>query len=673
MPAAPVRYAAYALLALVVVAAYANSFSSQFVFDNNAILLDDPRLHAVTWAHMRDIFTRGYWWPSADLPLYRPLTTLSYLVNYAVLGNTDRPAGYHAVNLLLHAANIALAFGIAHRLSKRFWVAFSIAAIWAAHPLLTEAVTNIVGRADLLAALGVLGALYCYIRSHDAPARYRLRWQIGVLVAAVVAVCSKESGAILPAILILYDVLVGEGFGAWKTRWRFWLVTAVPLVLFLLARAIVVDTNAPHTFSSADNPIVGAGFLQGRLTAFAVLGRYLALFFWPSVLSPDYSFAQIPLATGSAVDIVAWLAVASLAVLAAVLATRARGIAFALAFAFLALLPSSNLLFASGTIMAERLMYLPALGLTAAVVTALALVADDKRRLPVLLGVTGVVVLAGTVRTFERNREWRDELSLWTAAVAAAPGSFKTHSAYAEALYQSDPSRANLDRVIAEQEQSLAILAALPDPAESIKPMHEAAVYNLERGDWLRAHNGSEDEVLAAYTQAAEHERRYLSLLDRARTYPNAPSAKDESDAYLLLATATSHLADPVAAATAARASRDRQPFESLAYRTEASALISAGRPDEAALTLMTGFMVSGDNALRTALLGLYAAGLDPDRCAAKENDRGVTILNDACAIVHRHLCAASAAVAAIYDHTGKTALAAATRTSAVTQFACGQ
>jgi hypothetical protein len=86
----------------------------------------------------------------------------------------------------------------------------------------------------------------------------------------------------------------------------------------------------------------------------------------------------------------------------------------------------------------------------------------------------------------------------------------------------------------------------------------------------------------------------------------------------------------------------------------------------------MTGFMVSGDSTLRTALLSLYAAGLDPDRCAAKENDRGITILNDGCAIVHRHLCAASAAAGAIYDKAGNADLAASVRANAVTQFGCG-
>jgi hypothetical protein len=637
------------------------------------IVLEDPRLRAVTASNLHDIFTHTYWWPYAETPLYRPLTTLSYLVNYAVLGNTDRPAGYHAVNLLLHLANVLLALAIGQRITRRLWVSASMAAIWAVHPLLTEAVTNIVGRADLLMSLGVLAALYCYIRQQEAPPKRRGRWQAGVFAAAVLAVFSKETGAIVPAALALYDVLLGEGLASWKTRRRGWALAAVPLALFLIVRVPVIEGASTRAFSSADNPLAAAGFWQARLTALAVLARYVALFLWPASLSPDYSFAQIPLATGSALDWFSWTVVAALAAAAILLAKRGGAIAFALGFALLTLLPSSNLLFASGTIMAERLMYLPALGLTAALVALLAPVARDERRVAVLVAVTAIVAVAATARSYARNRDWRDELSLWTSAVAAAPNSFKTHSAYAEALYQADPEKKNLPQVIAEKERSLSILAALPDPAENIKPMHEAAVYSLEYGDWLRAHGGSEEEVAAAYGKAAQHERRYTELLEAARRYPNPPSARDESDAYLLLATATAHLSDPAGAISAARASRDRQPFESKAYRTEASALIGSGRVNEAAVTMMTGFMVTGDAGLRTAVIGLYAAGLDPEGCASRQNDRGQTVLNEKCGVVHQHLCAASEAAAGIYDRAGRPELAAAARQNAVSQFACGR
>jgi hypothetical protein len=72
------------------------------------------------------------------------------LLNYSLFGNADRPLGYHVVNALLHTMNVWLVFGLALRIGRRMWPATLLAAVWAVHPLSTEAVTNIVGRADLL-------------------------------------------------------------------------------------------------------------------------------------------------------------------------------------------------------------------------------------------------------------------------------------------------------------------------------------------------------------------------------------------------------------------------------------------------------------------------------------------------------------------------------------------
>ena len=146
----------FAALALLVLLSYANSFRAGFVFDNRVLLLEDTRLRALTASNLDLILQKPYWWPFADTPLYRPATTLSYLLNYSLFGNADRPFGYHVVNVLLHTINVWLVFGLALRIGRRFWPATFVAAVWAVHPLGTEAVTNIVGRADLLAAFGVL-------------------------------------------------------------------------------------------------------------------------------------------------------------------------------------------------------------------------------------------------------------------------------------------------------------------------------------------------------------------------------------------------------------------------------------------------------------------------------------------------------------------------------------
>ena len=87
---------------------YLNSFRDGLPFDNQIAIVQDNRIHAATWANIDTILTTQYWFRGGATGLYRPLTTLSYLFNYAVLGNGTDPAGYHCINFLLHAINVAL-------------------------------------------------------------------------------------------------------------------------------------------------------------------------------------------------------------------------------------------------------------------------------------------------------------------------------------------------------------------------------------------------------------------------------------------------------------------------------------------------------------------------------------------------------------------------------------
>jgi len=122
------------------------------------VISQDARIQAVTPENLRLILTEQYWHGSNAYGLYRPLTTFSYLLNYAVLGNGTNPTGYHWVNLALHAVNVSLVYllGVLVFEAAAPAPAFALAALWGVHPLLTESVINIVGRADLLAACGVL-------------------------------------------------------------------------------------------------------------------------------------------------------------------------------------------------------------------------------------------------------------------------------------------------------------------------------------------------------------------------------------------------------------------------------------------------------------------------------------------------------------------------------------
>jgi len=281
---------ALVILAAVVLMAYANSFASGFVVDGRPLILENARVHTVTRTHLKEILSHGYSWPAFDGGLYRPIATLSYLVNFAVLGNYDQPEGYHWVNCPLYVANAFLVYLLALLLVRRYWPALSVAILWALHPICTEAVTNIAGRPEELAALGVLAALLLYIHGGPESRWRKLWWRIAMMGAATVAVFSKESGVMVLALAVLYDFTYRARRGvSWRDRAADWsrflrngyINLALPVLFMLSVRWLVLRRDGAMETAFVDNPLTDAGFLRGRATAVEVIGRYVELLAWP--------------------------------------------------------------------------------------------------------------------------------------------------------------------------------------------------------------------------------------------------------------------------------------------------------------------------------------------------------------------------------------------------------
>ncbi len=185
------------LLAAVILSAltlltFSNSFQAGFAWDNEHLILKDPRIRAATAENIGLILQHTYWWPTGEAGLYRPLTTLSYLFNYSILGHSEQPAGYHWINLILHTINVLLVYALAMRLVRKLWPPVFIAAVWGVHPVLTESVTNIVGRADLLAGFAILSGFLLYLKSAESTGSRKVVLLSGLtLVTAVGSIQRK--------------------------------------------------------------------------------------------------------------------------------------------------------------------------------------------------------------------------------------------------------------------------------------------------------------------------------------------------------------------------------------------------------------------------------------------------------------------------------------------------
>ena len=467
------------------------------MFDNDLAILQDARVHSATLPNVGRILTEGYWVHQPESGLYRPLTTVTYLLNYALFVNGPNPAGYHWINLALHGVNVSLVYALGILIFGEPAWALALAAVWGLHPLLTESVTNIVGRADLLAAFGVLAGLLCHVKACASTGPRRWGWLLALVTSQAVGLFSKENAAVLPGIMLLYDLTWSER-ATWRKRAASYAALAVPFAIFFYLRA-QLHVHMQITFNN--NPMITAGFWTARMTAVKVIGKLLWLFVWPARLSPDYSYNAVPLFGWRLLDAEDAKTLAALALcLGAIwLAVRWRSrkpLFFFLIFFFVALLPTSNLAILIGSIMAERWVYLPSIGLAGCLIVAIHVLTQRfSQRLPQQAPLVIVILLCLVfgARTYARNFDWYDSYSLWSSAVAAVPNAAKPHLNLGNALLQM---RGRSPEAIAEYETALRI-----DP-------HYAKAHN-NLGDALARASGRRQDAVAEYQAALRIDPNY--------------------------------------------------------------------------------------------------------------------------------------------------------------------
>ena len=266
------------------VAAYANSFSGQLVFDDRESITANPKVH-----HL---------WPIDDVLFGqarqtlagRPVVALTVAVNYA-LGELE-VGGYHAFNLLVHLVCALLISAIVRRaLLSAGWgaggaavLACVSAVLWAVHPLGTSAVTYVIQRAESLMAMFYLLTLYCAIRSFGSP-RWRW-WSVASVASCVLGMGSKEAMVTAPVMVWLYDGVFVSGSLRAALRRRWGLYAALAATWGVLAALM---------WSGPRSDTAGWGLAQMRpweygVTQLGVVAHYLRLVFWPSPLCLDYGW-----------------------------------------------------------------------------------------------------------------------------------------------------------------------------------------------------------------------------------------------------------------------------------------------------------------------------------------------------------------------------------------------
>ena len=412
----------YLAVAAVAVVVHLGALWNRFAMDDLYIVAYNPLVHAPSG--LWQAFAHPYWPPDFGGKMYRPLVMSGFALDRML----DGTAWFHLVNVLWHAATVVAVAALARRWAGDA-AALAAGLLFAVHPVHVEAVANVVGRAELMAALFTILAVYA------AVVRDSVGWSATLLALGLL---SKENAAVAPG-LIACAWLLGfrrpdrRRMTAYAVSWM------VLAVAYALVRWIVLH---PYVRTDVQAPVfIGASPVAVRLSAAAALADVVRLLVFPLTLRADYSPNERTLVT-SLLDGRFLLGVAALALWVVMLVwTWRRGRrteALGLAWTGIAFLPVANILFPTGVLVAERTLYLPSAGLALAFGAWVG--AWPRRK---IVPVLAVLVALGAVRTFTRVPVWRDDKSVTESMLDDSPASYRG-PARAAGMFQSarDPARA---------------------------------------------------------------------------------------------------------------------------------------------------------------------------------------------------------------------------------------
>lgn len=435
------------VLALCAALPYANTLFNGFVYDDVTQITHNPYLASIH--HLREIFSTTVWsYVGAEgvTNYYRPMMTLGYLVCYQLFG----PVAYefHLVNVALHAAVVMMLFAVTRRLAGNRKLAFVAALVFALHPIHSESVAWIAAVTDVELTFFYLLTFWLYLGLVGAdPSRRRRFAGHGLLAGSfVLALLSKEQALTLPVLAAVYEHLYRDDrsrTSAVEKLSRYaslWLLGAG----YLVFRARVLGALAPASASPKFTR------WEAALSGLALIGQYARKLVWPRQLSVFYVFHKS--ATPLDPRVVAGLAVLVILVAAALVlwrhsrmanavdgteSARAAGAAsFGIVWLLVTLAPVLNVRWMPINAFAERYLYLPSAGfcwLAAWAGTALWRTAAPRSpaaaRRPAmpraaLAGALGILAALAVLRIVTRNRDFRDEVTLFTRTLATAPDAY---------------------------------------------------------------------------------------------------------------------------------------------------------------------------------------------------------------------------------------------------------
>jgi len=259
-------------LAGLAILPYLNALHAGLVFDDRYLASTHPVIKGAF--SLARILTAPYWGEMQGAMLWRPVTTLSFACDQRIGGGAVW--WFHLINLILHATVTILWALLVRRLTGKAGLALVAGALFAVHPLHTEAVTWVSGRAELLAAGFGIAALHL---AFSRAGRGRARWLAPL--AILFAISSKESAATIPLVLVFLTVSFTPREERGRPSLGLLVACFVPILFYVVARRVVLGGWAGPLPDPMDNPMVSTGLIRRLPTVFECAGRYIALTLCP--------------------------------------------------------------------------------------------------------------------------------------------------------------------------------------------------------------------------------------------------------------------------------------------------------------------------------------------------------------------------------------------------------
>ena len=450
----------YLVLALVILsfAAYLNTLSNSFVFDDSYIISENYFIR--DWKNIIGLFTSKYFTASGELS-YRPVVTLSYFVDYSLW--YLNPMGYHLTNITFHILNSVLLFFFVQRIVKNMPIAFLASLFFICHPILSETVNAVSYREDLLVATFFLTAFILYVKSLSSNKFYL--YPISLL-SYLFALFSKEMAIALPLLLFLFDYIMGSRYTFVVRQLRFYIGNILVTLFYLLIRFWWFH-NPVESYISYPEGSLWANFL----TLSRVVASYIKLLFFPMNLTVDY-IVPVTSFPGDISFILSILLIISIGVIGCRLFFYNKLLFFSILWFFVALLPVLNIV-PIANVMAERYLYIPTVGfciMGSFLVKRINTLNLSPSFIYILFYSLLTIILIGFAwQISSRSRDWRDECTLWSKTIAREPNSYKAHSSLGILLIKKGLE----EEGISELQRSLSINPSYPDAHNNMGTLYE--------------------------------------------------------------------------------------------------------------------------------------------------------------------------------------------------------